>query len=404
MKGKICFQVIRGLNLHVLVSIMFFLRILKLIQTISTLSVSMTMFVCLIGLILLILLVVKHTYYNKPWVIICLLQTIFFVTVQFPAFITFRNRLDDFFINSNYVSLCLSINALSYLINIGNKPIIFVFNLCCYVGVYFIALKGKDYWLGFNIFTEIVTIITIQIIRNIDGRTLYNQIVKVIINEIIKFMIIHCDKNTLHQLNEIVINAVSIEALVKNINSVVRYMNEPSDKTIVEYLEEIKKSLMLVQCWFTFLVPPTIIHYYMMTISQLKLTVIALIISSSCVSEYTFQIIVLCSICEIISFLLDTSPSSLDLLIVNRNNISDTIDSVIVSIDTVSSGVKMITITINTIDNGVKKVYDYSVETINDIGSYIINNPGKTIFSFGAVGIVTGSMYYFFKKSNSKKI
>lgn len=354
------------------------------------------------------------TYKKSPWVIVCMLHSIVFVSVDLMRFITFKDRLDYFFIRYEFFDFAMAMISITSILNRNNNKWVHCINILCHYIVIVIVARNRDAWMSLYLFTDMITIITSMMIRDIDKRILYDKIVKEIKQELICYACKKIKKTiTLDKITKMLIQSLSVEAFIRNTRDLITYMTTESETSMLEYLQEMKNLLTLIKDWTAGIKPPIEVQYFLTGIGKFPILCSAwitfLFIDPYMTDETLFVVLLL--ICGENYYLYKNFELSTDYLIKSQEHVSDKLDTVITKIDIVKNGLDAINVTIETMTNGVKStikittdfscsIYSNFISGAQNVIEYSRKHPYK-VGLIGLIPIIGVAGYLGYKRRNS---
>lgn len=378
MNVFVVLRIFKHFDLDRLIPLVILLKIITVVTTIT-----MVKFVLLCGAILASGVSLMYTYKTNPWVIVCMVHGLLFISIDLIRFITFKDRMDYFFIRYEFFDFILALISITSILNRTNNKLLYGVNMFCHYIVIIIAIKNKDYWMVLYTFTDLITTLVVMMLKEIDKRTLFDRIVKELKQEII------C--SSYKKLSDILtpdkilsaVKSITIDSLISGTNDLIGYMTKESDKSTVEYLRETSSILSFVKIWISGILPPENVQYFLTCIGKSPLTCsacITLTLIDPYITIKTSLLLVLL-ICWELYNLFNNFELSTDYLMKYNEKVSGILDTVIESVSVVSDGLDTLNVTIVTLNNGIKKTIEVTTNISDSVYSSFLTGT-KTVADY----------------------
>ena len=397
-------------NLNLIIPFVILLKFIK-VATALTVFKSLLLGLGIISVVTIILL----SYKKSPWVIICLIHGLLFVCIDLIRFVTFKDRMDYFFIRYEFFDCVMALISITSILNRANNKWVQGVTICCHYIVMLIAVKNKDMWLLLYAVTDVMTIIAASMVRDIDKRALYDRIVKEIKQEIICYACNKItDKLTLEKVISVV-KSLSIESLIDGTNSLIVFMTAKSEKSTIEYLEDTNNLLSWIKKWISGTIPPENVQLFLTVIVKLPIfcsSVLTLLVIDPYITPQTgFVLLIL--IGSEYYFLFNKFEMSTDYLMKSQECINGKLDTVILSVNVVKSGVETINVTIETVTNGINSTIEFTTNLTHSIYSNFVSGAENVVeyskahpYKVGFIGflpLIGIAGYVGYNRYNDKK-
>jgi hypothetical protein len=418
MIPRIIFRLLQFSNLHLIVPLAILLKFIKIVT-------SLTLFNFLIILLSICIItgIIFLTYKKSPWVIVCLIHGLCFLSVDLMRFMTFKNRTDYFFLHHDFVDFIIALTAVAGILNRGtNDRLINFITICLHYWVIVIATTNRDVWMGLYSLADVMVIASSIMIRGIDKKALFNKIIDELKSEIICYACTKIsDQLSIDRLVHIV-KSVSLDSLIKNFNSFIAFVTAESDKSTIEYLTDINDLLVVVKNWISGTKPPKEIQYFLTALEMLPLTCCLVLVYcfNDPYMELNTIMVLLVLLCKEYYNIHVNFVISVDYLVKSQECITGHLDTVILSVNFVKTGVNTVNATIETVTNGIYRtieitsdisysIYSSTVSGVRNIIQYTKDNPYKVGFIgllplIGVVGYMGVNHYSSVSCVNQKKI